>query len=41
MTVSAGTRLGTYEVVSVLGAGGPTFAHRTSYGGSTEAMERT
>ncbi len=31
MTVSADTRLGTYEVVSVLAAGGPTFAHRASY----------
>jgi hypothetical protein len=43
--MTPGTRIGTYEVISSLGAGGPSFARswetRASYGGSSGAMERT
>jgi hypothetical protein len=34
MTLAAGARLGPYEVISLLGAGGPPSLARASYGAS-------
>jgi hypothetical protein len=41
MSLTAGAWLGPYEILALLGTGGPSFAHKASYGGSTEAKERT
>ena len=45
VSFTSGTRLGPYEIVAPLGAGGPASARErldvASYGASTEATERT
>jgi hypothetical protein len=43
MAIAPGTRIGSYEILGSLGAGGPAYAHvrchLASFGASTEAKE--
>ena len=44
MSLAPGTRIGAFEITSLLSAGGPAFARpldTRSFGASTETMERT
>jgi hypothetical protein len=39
MSLTPGTRLGLYEIVARLGAGGPAYAREAGFGASSEAKE--